>query len=128
MLKDDGVLILTTPNVARLENISRLLAGENLYDPYSGYGPHGRHNREYTTAELQKLLEHAGFEVEMQFSSDVHRNLAEHYFPPHHFRDLIESREKELGHYLFVKAINRSPANELKPRWLYRSYAEELLD
>ena len=46
VLKPGGILILTTPNVARLENVARLIAGANIYDPYSGYGAYGRHNRE----------------------------------------------------------------------------------
>ena len=51
VLTPNGVLILTTPNVARLENRVRLLAGVNIYDPYSGYGPYGRHNRELVPTE-----------------------------------------------------------------------------
>ena len=46
VLKSDGYLVLTTPNVARLENVARIIQGSNIYDPYSGYGPYGRHNRE----------------------------------------------------------------------------------
>jgi SAM-dependent methyltransferase len=57
VLKPGGILILTTPNVARLENVARLLSNHNLYDPYSGYGPYGRHNREYTSTELSELLQ-----------------------------------------------------------------------
>jgi SAM-dependent methyltransferase len=52
VLKPGGRLILTTPNVARRQNIEKLLRGENIYDPYSGYGVYGRHNREYTPNEL----------------------------------------------------------------------------
>ncbi len=32
--------------VSRLENVCRMIAGVNIYDPYSGYRPYGRHNRE----------------------------------------------------------------------------------
>jgi hypothetical protein len=39
VLKPGGHLVLTTPNVARPDNVCRLIAGENVYDPYSGYGP-----------------------------------------------------------------------------------------
>ena len=71
VLKDGGKLILTTPNVNRLENVSKMLAGANIYDPFSGYGPYGRHNREYNKHELFLLLSHVGFEIEIMFSSDV---------------------------------------------------------
>ena len=57
-LKPGGVLILTTPNVNRIENISKMIAGVNIYDPYSGYGPYGRHNREYNKHELFLFLFH----------------------------------------------------------------------
>lgn len=40
VLKRDGCLVLTTPNVLRLFykrlNVRRILRGDNLYDPYSG--------------------------------------------------------------------------------------------
>src|SRR3989440_9270321 len=62
-----------------LENVCRLIAGENIYDPYSGYGPYGRHNREYNRDELAKLLVFAGFEIEVLFSADVHESLAAHF-------------------------------------------------
>jgi len=32
VLKPGGTLVLTTPNAARLENVSALLAGHNVYD------------------------------------------------------------------------------------------------
>jgi SAM-dependent methyltransferase len=131
-LKEGGHLILSTPNIARLENISKLMAGENIHDPYSGYGPYGRHNREYNQHELFLLFNHLGFEIEVMFSSDVHQNNSEHYFPVSKYlsnlRD-IEGREHGLGQYIFVRARNTSPAKKCKPNWLYRSYpADELCD
>jgi SAM-dependent methyltransferase len=67
ILKSDGVLVLTTPNVLRLfynyQNARRVIQGQNIYDPYSGYGPYGRHNREFTPGELRKLVEGCGFEI-----------------------------------------------------------------
>ena len=123
VLKPNGVLILTTPNVARLENRARLLAGENIYDPYSGYGPYGRHNREYTRDELGKLLAHAGFAIESCFSADVHENLANHYCPLSRYQSAIRNGD-ELGQYLFVRARNSAPAQAGKPAWLYRSWNE----
>ena len=72
VLRPGGSLVVSTPNVARLENMARLAAGANLYDPYSGYGPYGRHNREYTRHELVKLLEFVGFQPDIHFTADVH--------------------------------------------------------
>lgn len=128
VLKAGGALILTTPNVARLENVARLLVGENIYDPYSAYGPYGRHNREYTLAELRRLLQHAGFAVEQAFSADVHANAANHFFPVSKLEPLL-SRGADLGQYLFVTARRASRPDPRKPGWLYRSFpAEELAE
>lgn len=124
VLTDNGTCILSTPNVARLENISRLIAGQNMYDPYSGYGPYGRHNREYTQEELKKLFEAVGFMVDSIFTSDVHKNRADFFYDTNDLQSLLANRNGDLGHYIFVKATNRpGNANVQKPNWLYRSYS-----
>jgi len=123
VLKPGGHLILTTPNVNRLENVGRMIAGDNIYDPYSGYGPHGRHNREYTWDELHRLLEHAGFSIDVIFTSDVHLNQTHLYLDQPAILDLIRRRRKTLGQYLFVRARNDRSAHPRKPSWLYRSYS-----
>lgn len=127
-----GCLVLTTPNVNRLENVTKMLAGANIYDPISGYGVYGRHNREYNKHELYLMLDHLGFDLEVMFSSDVHDNLSDHYFPTARLEEQIRStpnRAYDLGQYLFVRARNNRPAKAGKPRWLYRSYPDsELCD
>lgn len=128
ILKPEGMLILTTPNVARLENVARLLVGENLYDPYSGYGPLGRHNREYTPAELKRLLQQAGFTVAQCFTSDVHANLSEQVMPLQQFQALIQHRADGLGQYIFTQSISNLPSKPKKPLWLYRSYPPSELE
>ena len=128
VLKPDGNLILTTPNVCRLENVARMLSGANIYDPYSGYGPYGRHNREYNKHELHMLLEHAGFHIDRMFSADVHGNVAASFFDPAAFQDLLKFRAPDLGQYIFIRARNAEPGRAKKPAWLYRSYGPEELD
>jgi len=40
ILRPDGWLVLTTPNVASLQNILALLHGRNVYKPYEAvFGP-----------------------------------------------------------------------------------------
>lgn len=122
ILKPDGHLILTTPNVGRLENVARLVAGENIYDPYSGYGPYGRHNREYNKHELAALLSYCGFELEVLFSADVHENHAGNFCALDAVGALVKFREHDLGQYLFSRSRNSRSARAKRPAWLYRSY------
>lgn len=127
VLKEGGHVILTTPNVSRLENVCAMLAGVNIYDPYSRYGPYGRHNREYNKHELTLLLEHCGFAVETMISADVHVNRAQCFYSVARVADLVQHRQHDLGQYLFSRARNARPATGKRPAWLYRSYAEEEL-
>jgi 2-polyprenyl-3-methyl-5-hydroxy-6-metoxy-1,4-benzoquinol methylase len=107
-----GHLILTTPNPARLESISRLIlhSGSNA-DPISGYGIHGRHNREYTLAELHDLLGGSGCMVLRSRTIDV---------TP---RDWSRSAEdRGHGEYLMVEVRVDRQATLYRPAWLYRSF------
>lgn len=125
VLKPNGTLILTTPNVARLENVTRLISGANIYDPYSGYGPYGRHNREYNRHELDQLLRFEGYEPVHCFTADVHANHAPSFCPVEKIADLLKFRENDLGQYIFVKALAKvGEPKTHRPDWLYRSYPE----
>ena len=63
VLKPDGRLIITVPNVARLKNRVKMLFG---YDPHRIYPPseHDVHIREFTGDSIAKLLGFSGFEKE----------------------------------------------------------------
>ena len=127
VLKPGGTLILTTPNVARLENIARLISGANIYDPYSGYGPYGRHNREYNRHELVMLLQFEGFDVAEHYTADVHENTAAAFADINHLKSKLNNRRGDLGQYIFLKARNASPGPEKVPSWLYRSLPADRL-
>lgn len=122
VLRPDGVLIVTTPNVARLNNMLRIAGGHNIYDPYSGYGPYGRHNREYTMTDLHALLSFMGFEIEQTFAADSHDESYESdpMYPA--LASHLTGRGDALGQYLFVRARIAGPARDGLPELLYRSY------
>jgi len=50
-------LLLTTPNPARLENLEKMVRDRASFsDPVSGYGIHGRHNREVRGERTQRSV------------------------------------------------------------------------
>jgi len=129
VLKPNGTLILTTPNVARLENVTKLISGANIYDPYSGYGPYGRHNREYNRHELVQLLQYEGYELQDCFTADVHFNNAQAFCSVAKIINLLKHRENDLGQYIFLKVVVKPEVQpHKKPAWLYRSYLEDDLE
>ena len=126
VLRPGGTLIMTTPNVARLENVMRLVEGANIYDLYSAY-PYGRHVREYTRHELVGLLEFMGFEVDVHFTADAHHELSA---GARHFREmvpLLRRRDADLGQYLFTRSRvgDAAPKRESLPSDLFRNYPAE---
>ncbi len=65
ILKDNGILCLTTPNVISKMGLAKIALGLHPFgwsvftDTYAD-----RHNREYTPFEMQKMFEDGGFEIE----------------------------------------------------------------
>jgi SAM-dependent methyltransferase len=78
ILEDGGRLLLTTPNVASLTSVARVLHGYDnpqihyLYArPQPGLVPDITHVREYTAFELQGAVEAAGFEIETLITEPI---------------------------------------------------------
>jgi SAM-dependent methyltransferase len=113
--KPYGALLLTTPNAARLQNLANILNGANVYESLSGYGVHGRHNREYTPGEVRKLLASTGFEPEFVHAIDVHTL-------PHGITHLPEgATANDRGDNLFALARAAHPAARTYEPWLFTS-------
>ena len=92
ILKTDGVLLLSTPNLACSHAVEYVLRGESpyVYGRFERDGrPTDRHNREYTTGEVERLAAAAGFEIAAirtidswwRPSREILRSLASQGFP-----------------------------------------------
>jgi SAM-dependent methyltransferase len=128
VLKPGGLLVVTTPNVARFGNVLAMVDGRSIYDPYSGFGPYGRHNREFSMTELIRLLEFTGFEHEISFTADAHR---EDYSQHPKFAEagnLVMDRPAHLGQYLFVAVRANGTSRQGLPGSLFRSYEPSIID
>jgi len=75
ILKSNGLLYLTLPNIASLRNRKALLSGNSIHNPIKDFFAQlnsnanmivGLHWREYTTAEIKEMLEMMNFEVSYQ--------------------------------------------------------------
>jgi SAM-dependent methyltransferase len=116
-LRPGGLLLLTTPNPARFENLEKMIRDRATFsDPVSGYGIHGRHNREYAANELIDMCSAAGLTVLTAKTLDV--------IPTIYSRD---AEAKGYGAYHIILArFDESPRLD-RPSWLYRSFASERL-
>jgi SAM-dependent methyltransferase len=115
VLEPGGRLLLTTPNAVRTDNLLRMLRGENVYEQLSGYGTYGRHNREYTVAELKSFLTACGYQVERVFALDIHTRPSEDLGPvegvdPGHRGDNLFALAEAVGERCWAY-----------PDWLYAS-------
>ncbi len=78
ILEDGGWLIVTTPNIASLTSVARVLQGYDNPQISSAYTPRRAddsdeipHVREYTAFELRAAIEAAGFQIEALFTEPI---------------------------------------------------------
>lgn len=69
VLKHGGLLLLTTPNLYSVQNIARFLTGRSIADPLLEFGKlrslgHMGHIREYSGAQMRRILASHGFVVQ----------------------------------------------------------------
>jgi 2-polyprenyl-3-methyl-5-hydroxy-6-metoxy-1,4-benzoquinol methylase len=75
LLAEGGYLILTTPNVHRMENKLKFFLGQNIYGSYRRYlfeQPYNYHWREFDRKELASILAHCEYDlIESYFFNDI---------------------------------------------------------
>ncbi|MGI8752269.1 MAG: class I SAM-dependent methyltransferase [Acidimicrobiales bacterium] len=110
-----GRIVVTTPNATRAENLVKMINGDNVYEVLSGNGVYGRHNREYTVAELSSLLDACGFVNIDVRCGDVHAA------PPRWARSVGVASLADRGDTLFASAQARGEPRWPYPDWLFSS-------
>ena len=78
VLEEGGRILITTPNIASLTSVARVLHGHDNPQihskykiPVAGSSLVAQHMREYTLAELGEAVRGAGFEIEELFTEPI---------------------------------------------------------
>ncbi|MFN0169887.1 MAG: glycosyltransferase [Bryobacteraceae bacterium] len=125
ILKPDGHLVLTTPNIVALRGLAAMLEGYHpgffhaYIRPAADGAVDARHNREYTPREIHQLLDNSGFTVTLletgPFREEAHpeygwvEHLLRQYNLPTHLR----------GDGIYAVGRKRGPVRHRYPSWLY---------
>lgn len=124
IVKPEGCLVLTTPNISSLRALSGILQGYHpgFFPAYLRPGPEvtdARHNREYTPKEVYRLLHDAGFTVTRletgPFRDEAHpefawvEDLLRRYHLPADLR----------GDGIYIVGMKTGPVRDRFPGWLY---------
>jgi SAM-dependent methyltransferase len=75
VLRPGGTMFVTTPNIASLEAVAKILLGQSPYNfgfYLPQYGVYGRHNREFIAEEVAALGQCAGFSTKVIETRDVY--------------------------------------------------------
>jgi SAM-dependent methyltransferase len=125
ILKRDGHLVLTTPNIAALRGVAAILQGYHpgFFHAYIRPAESGevdaRHNREYTPREIHKLLDTSGFSVERLETGEFHDE------PHPEFGWVVRLLERYRletslrGDGIYAVGRKTGPVRERYPDWLY---------
>lgn len=128
VLKPQGLLLLTTPNATSLNKVLQLVKRRNIWSPFSTQSIYGRHNREYTCAELHELLTGCNIEVCEMTTATFLRHRREWYHPgalgwaKYLFVSLLERMcyaiSSERGETIIMAARKKGPPRAYCPSWL----------
>jgi ubiquinone/menaquinone biosynthesis C-methylase UbiE len=121
ILGDSGTLVVTTPNVASLGSVARVLHGRmnpQVFSRYTGPGNSDTpHVREYTPAELSSAIESAGFRLEMLLTESTPANQQSSWV-----KDLLSERGFDTalrGDQMYCVAKKHTAPVERYPSLLY---------
>ncbi len=126
ILKPDGHLVLTTPNLGSLRAILAILQGyhPSFFPAYirprkEGEEAEARHNREYVPLEVQNLLTDSGFET-------VRLETGEFLDEPHvefawvkHMLERYRLHQNYRGDGIYALGRKTGPVKQRWPEWLY---------
>ena len=126
ILKPDGYLVLTTPNLASLRAIAAVLTGYHpgFFPAYirpagEGVETDARHNREYTTLEIGRLLIDGGFEI-TSIDTGPYRDEPK---PEHlwviHLLERYQLATNLRGDAIYALGRKTGPVQARFPDWLY---------
>ncbi len=125
VLKPDGHLVLTTPNVAALRGIAAILQGYHpgffhaYLRPSAGGEVDARHNREYTPREVHQLLENAGFEVALLETGEFRDEPHPEFGWVLHLLDRYRLDKDLRGDGIYAVGRKKGPVRDRYPAWLY---------
>lgn len=133
VLREGGLLLMTTPNAVSLARILSLIRGTNVDWPFSEQGIYARHNRTYTPSEITDLLIGNGFRTRLMAGLTFpHRR--EWYAPSlagwikwslmrglHGVLEWQSRRLCRLSEGLLVAATKVEEPRLYRPDWLFRA-------
>ena len=127
ILKPNGHLVLTTPNISSLRAIAAVLHGYSpgffpayIRPPKDGEEPEARHNREYTPREINLLLLDSGFEVTLLETGEFRQEPKPEHEWVIHMLERYKLPQDLRGDGIYAVGRKTGPVRERYPRWLYQ--------
>jgi len=125
ILKPEGTLVLTTPNIASARALSAILQGFHpmLFPAYIRPNPSGeteaRHNREYSPREVKDLLENSGFEVSTLETGPFRDEPKPEFAWVEHLLDRYILPKEHRGEGIYAVGRKLRDVRDRYPSWLY---------